>query len=171
MNLIGFESSITNNVFEQRSVAELKAVNEGLKVENKRLRDEVVGYQEEHKEDQRTISELRDKVKELELKSLDVSQFMKWNWEQIHFWITTVENKRFKKYEAVLKDELSEAEMVGEDLLDVTPLVIKMWGIKDRKDRVALNAHIQNLVQQNGPIGAPVAPKDNLNEGAPTAFL
>ena len=55
---------------------------------------------------------------------------------------------------------------------DVNPLVIKMWEIKDRKDRVGLNGHIQQLVQQNGPDAAhQVAPKENVNEGAPTAFL
>ena len=136
------------------------------------MRDEAAGHHEEKKEAQRTIAELKNKVKELELNSLDVSKFMDWDWEQIVFWIMSVEGGRFKKYEAVLKEVLNEQEIVGEDLLDVNPLVIKQWRIKDRKDRVALNGHIQELIQQNGPDkAAPMNPKANVNEGAPTAFL
>ena len=127
---------------------------------------------EEQKEAQLTIAELEEKVKELEMKTLDVSKFMEWDWKQIHFWIMSVEGGRFKKYDAMLKEELSKAETVGEDLLDVNPLVIKMWGIKDGKARAALNGHVQALVQQNGPdAAAQLAPNNNVNEGAPTAFL
>ena len=151
---------------------EQSTVIEGLKAENKRLRDQAVQHQEEQKEAQRTIAELTEKVKDLELKTMDVSKFMDWGWEQIHFWFMSVEEGRFKKYEAVLQEALSKADLEGEDLLSVNPVMIKVWGIKDRKDRMALNGHIQGLVQQNGPdAAAQVDPKANVNEGAPTAFL
>ena len=144
----------------------------GLRAENKRLRDQAVEYEDEQKEAQRKMAELEEKVKDLELRTMDVSKFMDWNWEQIHFWIMSVEGGRFKKYEALLKGVLSKLEMEGEDLLSVNPFTLKSWDIKDRKDRMALNDHIQGLVQQNGPdAAAQVAFKANLNEGAPTAFL
>ena len=74
----------------------------------------------------------------------DPSEFMKWNWNQIYFWIMGLEGGRFKRYETVLKESLSNADLCGEDLLDVTPLVIKLWGIKERKDRSALSEQMSN---------------------------
>ena len=151
---------------------EQSTVIEGLKAEIKRLRDQAVEHQEEQKEAQRKMAELTEKVKDLELKTMDVSKFMDWNWEQIHFWIMSVEGGRFKKYEALLRGILSEADLEGEDLQSVNPFTLKTWGIKDRKDRMALSGHIQELVQQNGPdVSDQIAPKENVNEGAPTAFL
>ena len=163
------------NVLNEEKVKGLELENLGLKTENKRLTDKVSVYEDEQKENRLKIAELEKKVKELELKTLDVSQFMTWNWEQIVFWIISIGDGKFKKYEESLKAAMSEEEYTGEDLLDVTVLVIKHWGIKDRKDRVELNGFIQELVQQKGPnqggakMMAAAAPNDN--EGAPTAFV
>ena len=159
---------------EQLTVKEQqhRTVIEGLEAEIKRLRDQAVEYEDEQKEAQRKMAELEEKVKDLQLRAMDVSRFMDWNWEQIHFWIMSVEGGRFKKYDAILREVLSDADMEGEDLLNANQSFIKMWGIKDRKDRMGLLGHIQGLVQQNGPdAAAQVAPKANLKEGAPTEFL
>lgn len=143
-----------------------------LNAESKKLSDEVTVYQDEQKEAERTIAELREKVKELEMKALDPSKFMEWDCNQIHFWIMGLEGGRFKKYETVLKDSLSADEVMGEDLLNVNPLVLKAWGVKDRKDSKGLNKYIQDLVAQNQTVyeqPAMAAPKQN--EGAPTAYM
>ena len=155
---------------------EQNAVNERLNAEIIRLRNAVEVYEDEQKEDKMKIAALQEKVKELELKTLDSTKFTEWNWEQIVFWIMSLENGRFKGYEEVLKAALSAAEMEGEDLLSVNPFMLKVWGMKDGKDREALNQYIQRLVQQHGPhdvavvdVAAAAAPKEN--EGAPTAFV
>ena len=147
--------------------------------ENEKLRNEVdrvqavndqmiakeAVYAEEQKEAQRRISELEQQVKELTVKALDPSRFAEWDWEQILFWIMSLEGGPFKKYESELKSALSTDKVTGEELLDVTPLVLKAWGIKDRKESVALNGYIQRLVQQNGaqqpaaPMAFAAAPK------------
>ena len=148
------------------------AVNKRLKAENERLRNENAVYEEERKEAQLKITELEEKVKEL---SLNTEKFMEWDWKQIHFWIMKIDDGKFQKYDAVLKKALSEAEMEGEDLLEITPFTIKCWGIKDRKDAAMLNGHIQELVQQNGtqkaapPMPFGVAPKEN--EGGLTEMI
>merc|ERR1711879_670381 len=118
------------------------------------------------------IAELEDKVKGLEMKALDPSKFMEWDWNQIHLRIVRLEGGRFQKYNAVLKDTLTRDEVMGEDLLSVNPLVLKAWGIRDRKDSKALNQYIGELVarnQSNHGQSAIAAPKQN--EGAPTAYM
>ena len=139
-------------------------------LEIKQLKDQATVHQDKYKEAQAIIAELTERVKELELKTMDISKFMEWGWTQIHFWIMSVEGGRFRKYEMVLKEELFQADLTGEDLLSVNPLILKVWGVKDRKDRVALNGHIQDLVQQNKTHEtSEIAAKEK--EGAPTAFV
>merc|ERR1712154_469670 len=116
-----------------------------------------VSLREEQKEAESTIAELRAKVQLLELKTLDPTQFRTWNWKQIHFWIINVDDGRFKKYDAILREFLSKADLTGEELSDVNPLILEDWGIKDGKDRAVLSGHIRSLARQNGPSGNDVA--------------
>ena len=150
--------------------------NESLKMEVNRLRNEVATYQDQQKEDKMKIAELEKKVKKLEFETLDLSNYMEWNGNQILFWMMSLDDGRFEKYEEMLKSALSENDVIGEDLSDITALTLKAWGMTDRKDAKGLSVHIQDLIQQNGPHGAVMmnvaaaaAPKEN--EGAPTAFI
>ena len=164
----------------QKTNAELLKKQNTLELDNvklqenvRRLMNDAAGHKEEQKEAQTKIAELEKRVRELAVKALMPSEFMQWNQSQIHLWIMSLEQGRFKKYESDLMNALTRDEVIGEDLLDVTPLVLKAWGIKDRKDRKGLNDQIQRLVQQNGPQEAAqiafAAPK--MDEGAPTAFV
>ena len=165
-------------VNEQLQTAKTQQIAEveSLRAEVNRLRNEVEAYEDEQKQYQMQIAELEGKVKELESRNLNFSEFMKWNSKQIVSWITSLEKGRFQKYEEILNGALSADDVIGEDLLDVTALTLKAWGIKDRKDAKGVNGHIESLVKQYGPHGAAVvdvaaaaAPKEN--EGAPTAFV
>merc|ERR1712083_964007 len=86
---------------------------------------------------------------ELELSNLDVDQYEDWNWEQCLFWMMSLENGRFKPYEAALKQALSLADMTGEELSEVSIFVLKSWGVKDGKERKGLHGRIHDLVQRN----------------------
>merc|ERR1719300_1621844 len=117
--------------------------------ENNRMSDQIAVHEEEQKEAQMKIAELEDKVKELELKALDPSKFMEWDFNQIHLWIMGLEEGRFQKHDVVLKERLTTYEIMGEDLLEVNCVVIRIWGIKDKKDSKALNQYIDELVGRN----------------------
>jgi len=130
-----------------RNEKESKAKIEELKNERDRLRAK---KEEDQKEAQAEIAELKEKVKALELNTLDTFDFMEWDWQKILLWVCSLENGRFKKYETVLRAALSEQSVRGEDLLHVNQLVVKYWGIKDAKDRHALSGHIQELVEHDG---------------------
>merc|ERR1719474_2371401 len=94
----------------------LKRANEQQNMENERLRSEVAGYQEERKEAQNRIQELEAKVKRMEIASLDVTRFGEWNWNEIHLWIMTLDEGRFRKYDAVLRNALSATDTTGQHL-------------------------------------------------------
>ena len=153
-----------------------------LLAEVKVLKDQATFYEEEKKEAQMQIAELKAKVNELEMKALVPSQFMQWDQSQIHLWIMSLENGRFKKYASDLMNALTSNDIIGEDLMDVTGLVLKSWGVKDRKDMKSLNAHIERLVRQNKPRSpqTPHSPVETAeiafsaskaDEGAETAYV
>ena len=104
----------------KRSEVMQRSVLKGLMKENKRLK-------KEQKVSQKRIDELRDKVKELEMNALNPSEFMKWDWKQIHLWIMGLETGRFKQYDTVLQTALSRGDLHGEDLLEVN---IVFWCVR-----------------------------------------
>merc|ERR1712154_139600 len=97
------------------------------------LEAQITGLQDEQKEAQLIIAELTEKVKELELSNLDVTQYADWNWEQCLFWMMSLENGRFKQYEVALRQALSAASMTGEELSEISPFVLKSWTIANGK--------------------------------------
>merc|ERR1712039_595428 len=110
------------NEFNEQNV-----VIESLKMEVNRLRNENGAYQDQQKEDKMKIAELEKKVKKLEFETLDLSNYMEWNGNQILFWIMSLDDGRFEKYKDVLQSALSENDLIGEDLSDINALVLKAW--------------------------------------------
>lgn len=104
---------------------------------------------EEQKDSQIKIQGLEEQVAALKLKAMDPSSYMEWEWEEILFWILSLENGRYKKYEAVLQQALSEEEVKGEYLGKVDASDVKGWGIKAFMDKKDLSKHIEDLVAQN----------------------
>ena len=143
-----------------------------MKNENERLKGQIAVYQDEQKEAQIRYSELEQEVKMLRLKTLDVSEFMQWEWETVLFWIVSLENGRFKPYENALRDNLSEEKVRGSDLSEVNEVDVKGWGVKQFGDKKALIRHIRNLVQHQGVHGVAKAakPAPKAQEGARTEF-
>lgn len=120
-----------------------------MKEEVDTLRAYNMMYEDELKEAKSKVTQLEHSLKMTRNKMPDPSKFMMWGFGSVLIWIMSLDNGRFKKYEDVLRDALEGSAVMGEDLLSVNELVIKIWGIKDRRDQKALLKHIEKLAQQN----------------------
>jgi len=129
---------------EQHEIMERKMTD--LMVQNEMLTAQHVEYQ---KDAELRIRELEDEVKELKMQHLDISRFREWSWNQIHLWMMSLDGGRFRKYDGVLMHALSADKTTGHNLLEITPYVLRVWGIKEHEERYDLSQHIQGLVQQN----------------------
>ena len=137
------------SVSDSECYLENVSVNESVKVIKKDLKTQIAELQDEIKESQKRLDGLEKKFKEEEMRKLNVSEFMKWNWQQIHRWIMGLDKGKFKKYDNVLRVALREGEVVGENLLHVDRQDIRDWGIKNFMDKKSLFSHIENLERKN----------------------
>lgn len=134
---------------------------------------------EEQKESQIKIERLEEQVAALKLRAIDESKYMDWEWEDVLLWILSMDNGRYKKYESVLRQSLSEEEVRGEYLSKVDSADIKGWGIKSFLDKKDLFARITDLVEQNADVAVAKAAyptpmpgsNDTEVEGGHTALL
>ena len=117
--------------------------------------------QHEQKENEMMIQAMREQIKELEMKTLDLSQYKIWNDEQIFIWIMSLDGGRYKQYEDKLKKNLKIQQIKGEDLGAMEGGDIIDLGITAFKDKKALLSSIKKLVNQDS----------NVNEGQGTAFI
>ena len=85
---------------------------------------------DERKEMQLENNNLKKELQEVKLKSIDISNWRDWNYQQIVIWIMSLENARFKKYENILLSLLKEEEINGTHLSRVNEMDVKGWGIK-----------------------------------------
>lgn len=122
---------------------------------------EMKQIQHEQKENEMMIQAMREQIKELEMKTLDLSQYKIWNDEQIFIWIMSLDGGRYKQYEDKLKKNLKIQQIKGEDLGAMEGGDIIDLGITAFKDKKALLSSIKKLVNQDS----------NVNEGQGTAFI
>ena len=85
--------------------------------------------QDEEKERQMEVEQLREEVKRLKLLSLDESKYMDWNAEEISEWILNLDIDRMSKYEDVIRKNLKEDEVEGSLLSEVDGGDLRAWGI------------------------------------------
>merc|ERR1712129_176696 len=98
------------------------------------------------KETARAMDELKVKFEELRKnRKLDLSEFEQWSQDDLLCWILSLENGRFEKYEAALKQAFAEREIDGECLRDIGKQDLFDCGVKSFKDQSALFKHIQKL--------------------------
>lgn len=104
--------------------------------------------------------------KVLRLKALNTDNYREWKSDEIVFWIASLENGRFKKYEYKIRSVLNEENIDGSCLDELEASDIKTWGIVDFKDRKAMFRHIKSLIEKAKNI-------KQLHEGnnAPTAYI
>ena len=121
--------------------------------------------EDEHKE-------MKILIKELKMKTIDETQYQSWDHEQILMWIMSLENGRYKQYHDKLKHELESGQVTGDDLNGMNELNdMKELGITIWKDKKALLSSIKQLQITNKKINNNNNNQNNINEGAPTAYI
>ena len=106
----------------QKEIEQLRTENEGLRQENIRLK------------------------MQFKAKSLDLSQYKSWNWQEMLQWILSIDDSRFNVYETQLRQMLNEEKPTGDDLGYVTENDIKRWGITNFRDIKIVLQNIKKLV-------------------------
>ena len=150
---------------EQKLIAE----NDGLK-QDKQGRDKVIeDLQNERKEMEMELNELREEVKQLKLQNLDPRNYRQWKWEEIVTWIVNLDDGAYKKYEEKLRIALEEENIDGECFEHVDGSDIKSWGIVDFRHKKAVLRHIKSLVDKDVK-RALIADNEGINI-APTANI
>ena len=138
------------------------------------LKQQIEAIQEEEKQHDLIVRELKEEVKRLKLQCLDEDKFTEWNHDEIAEWIMGLDGGRFVKYEQVVRRTLKEEEVDGSTLGVVDGADLKRWGVTKFADFKYLQQQIDKLVARNSPNHiAKDAIKDSLaaeSEGVPTAY-
>eukprot|EP01083_Nonionella_stella_P126732 383718_1 len=96
---------------------------------------------------------------------MDESQYLSWNNNDVGRWILSL-NKKYKKYEQTLMNELEEEGICGQTLCYVKIMDITNWGIKNIVSRQDVFENIQRILRHN-----PQQKVRNAVEGIPTAYI
>ena len=159
-----------DNKGKDSQIVEYKEKLESMTQEIQQLRKRVATLEDERKEFEMMINELKEENKKLKLNNLDVGKYEEWGVDEIIYWIISLDEKVFQQYEGTLRKFLSEEDVNGECLIDVEVSDIKRWGIKSFKHSKLLLKAIKSLVDKGK-----IQNNDNnmLNEGsnAPTAYI
>ena len=113
-------------------------------------------------------NKLKLEIKQLQKQNIDPSKYKSWDHEQILFWILSLDDGRFTKYEKKLESQLGEEEISGEDLVDVNENDVTRWGINKFSDKKYLIKSIKQLINNKSGNN-----NYSMNEGsnAPTAYI
>ena len=92
----------------------------------------------------KTFEVLKEKI---EKSQVDLMQsYKKWDVNDIISWIKSLENGRFIKYcDLSLTDRLKKENVVGKNLSEMTRSDLRMFGVENFGDSVALEKHCQSL--------------------------
>ena len=99
-----------------------------------------------------------DKLIEDELNPKE-TDFKSWDAKKVIRYICSLENGRFLKYKSVLEKTMTEQELTGKDMVDITKDDLLSFGVKNFGDRSALFKSIQKLIN------------NSVNEGNGTSFV
>jgi len=136
----------TERDLESEKVRHLRnAVNEERKA-NSLLKQQIGTLQEEEKEREVMVQELKEEIKALKLQCLDESKYDEWNHEEIAAWIMNLDGDRFEKlYGESIRMVLEEEQVSGSDLKKIKKEDVKRWGITKFADFDFVHEHIQRL--------------------------
>ena len=157
---------------------EIKAINKSLTDRNKELeaanlrqRSTINKLLDEKKENELTISTLKEEIKKIKsCKPLDHSKWREWNTDELYnFFINMFDDDRLKKYLDPIKEELFGGEYIGENIPKIKEQHLKQdFGIKNFGIRTDVWDKIQKLINNNN-----INNNQNDFEGAnaPTAYI
>ena len=144
--------------------------------EKQSLSDQIAVFQDEEKQREMELQELREEVQRLKLQQLDESKYREWGPDEIAAWIINLDPGRMMKYEKAVQSALKEDEADGTMLDAVDGGDLRQWGILKLGDRKFVKEQIANLLNGNKAPkgGSKMVPMQGANEGAnaaPTAYM
>ena len=133
--------------------AEIEKLNSNLQVEAQRavereqvLLARIASFQDDEKQREVELQQLRAEVKRLKLQNLDESKYAEWGPDEIAAWIVNLDVERMKKYEEAVNRNLKEDEVDGSLLSQVDGGDLRTWGIGKFADRKFVQQEIARLV-------------------------
>ena len=102
--------------------------------------------EDQNKEKDLEISDLRNNVKQMQKQYLDESQYMEWGPHEIAMWLVHLDKQRMGKYQHVLEKTLVEEGANGSLLSAVDGGDLRGWGIVNLADRKFAQQQIEKLV-------------------------
>ena len=109
------------------------------------LNQRVDVLENESKENKLRIQEQEERIKELELKLIDITRFRQWDEKDVLTWIFSINNGYFKKYEEKLREKITKGEVKGPDLLAVEYKEVEHFGVTKFGDQKILINKINEL--------------------------
>eukprot|EP01084_Bolivina_argentea_P218203 370335_1 len=165
-------------LYEQKENKQLKVENETLQKKLNKFQNQITLLIDEQKEMQFTIDNLKEENNKLKLTlKRRHTDFKEWDYNDVIEWIFSIENGLFQKhYENDLHREITENQLSGNDLVQLTTNDMKGFGIKLFKHKKLLEQHIQKLLNQNNNANQNNNENQNNhvvyeNEGAQTPYI
>lgn len=114
--------------------------------------DEEMGDSEEGSTDEGSTDDDGDAEEDWDEGRVDVSRYLEWDGETVLAWILSLDNGRFRRYEAVLRPELSNHNITGNDLREggITFETVRAMGVQT-EDVQILMTHIRDLNANERP--------------------
>ena len=159
------------SVREQESVRYQREKDE-LQSKVNALNQKVATLENEQKEYEMTINELKEQVKKLKVNALDINEFREWDSNDVINWILSIDDGVLAKYEEKVKQEILDGEIEGTDLITMDMDDIKRLGIGKFAHRKVLQTNIAKLKQINDNKQNANNVNNTNNEGAnATAYI
>ena len=129
-----------------------------LLAKNQSLSQHIAVLQDEEKQRELELQELRGSLNTLEVQchSVDEGNYEEWGPEQIFKWIINLDHGRLSKYEKALEQTLKEEEAHGLLLRSVDGGDLRGWGIVNLCDRKFVQQHIERLVAKDITTAEPI---------------
>eukprot|EP01084_Bolivina_argentea_P149733 261540_1 len=155
----------------KETILSLKSANSLLQQKNISLSNQVNTLLDDHKEMELTIKSLNEEIKLLKKQNIDESNFINWDHEQILLWILSINDGYFDKYSSILSQELSDCEIKGNDLLELSTKDIRGLGVKVFSDAKKLEKCIQELINKYANKHPGNISMNNEGVHAPTSYM
>ena len=131
----------------QDECKESKAVNVELKERLESAQNKNDKIQKELNASQNECMELREQLKEFRILSIDPSNYLEWSGDEFVDWICGLDDGAFKQYEQKLRIAFKEEDISGSVIPFIQKEDWKGLGIKNFMHRTRMQAHIEELKQ------------------------
>ena len=162
-------------IIKNAELTQMKVELNLVKDQMQNMKRTIDTLQDEKKEYEMTINELKGRIQELKKKVLDINKFMEWDSNDVINWVLSIDNGVLIKYEEQIKQKILLREVEGRDLVEMDMDDIERLGITKFAHQKLLRANIEKLIQiNNNERMVNCANNEVNNEGIanpPTAYI